>query len=196
MSTAKGRVAPQPVVLTAALLEAGKALSATTGAGFVAQDLRLSSCQLGDLSNLFGSETHRVAAAFFEVGGDLDGFLLLLIPGSDVEALLHELLGPGPYEGGLARSAIGELGNIVGSSFLNHLADTYSLSVSPTPPQVVYDIAGALLNTLAAGLAVDNLLTLDIVRAQFSRAGTGQGLNAYLLWLPREKKLPAPVGSL
>jgi len=50
----------------------------------------------------------------------------------------------------LARSAIGELGNIVGSAFVNALADRVNLILHPSPPTIVHDMAIALVETVYA----------------------------------------------
>jgi chemotaxis protein CheC len=59
--------------------------------------------------------------------------------------------------GEMEESALGELGNIVGSSFLNALADATGLTLLPSPPSVMTDMAGALLDVITA----DILLTQD-----------------------------------
>jgi chemotaxis protein CheC len=53
-----------------------------------------------------------------------------------------------PHE--LAESAIAELGNVVGSAFVNALADDLNLVLHPTPPAFLHDMAGAVLQTLYA----------------------------------------------
>ena len=50
----------------------------------------------------------------------------------------------------LAESAIGELGNIVGSAFINALADHVNLSLHPSPPTVINDMAIALVESVYA----------------------------------------------
>lgn len=50
----------------------------------------------------------------------------------------------------LAESAIGELGNIVGSAFVNALADHANLILHPSPPTVINDMAIALVESVYA----------------------------------------------
>src|SRR5690606_31441759 len=89
----------------------------------------------------------------------------------------------------LADSALGELGNVVGSAFLNDLADRFSLRIKPSPPAVGRDMIGALLATLAAALAADERQELPAVRAQLPGNGNGEECNAYLLWIPGHRDL-------
>ena len=65
-----------------------------------------------ELPNLLGDASTPVCASFFQVHGELPGFLLLVMPVHEVTALLEPLVGQG--EGEMADSAIGEIGNIVG----------------------------------------------------------------------------------
>ena len=46
----------------------------------------------------------------------------------------------------MERSALAELGNIIGSSFLNAIADSLGLALRPSPPEVILDMAGAILD--------------------------------------------------
>jgi len=41
---------------------------------------------------------------------------------------------------------LAELGNIIGSSFLNAIADSLGLALRPSPPEVILDMAGAILD--------------------------------------------------
>jgi chemotaxis protein CheC len=50
----------------------------------------------------------------------------------------------------MACSAISELGNIVGSAFVNALADHLNLVLHPSPPQLLHDMAIALVETVYA----------------------------------------------
>jgi chemotaxis protein CheC len=50
----------------------------------------------------------------------------------------------------LAQSAIGELGNIVGSAFVNALADDLNLILHPSPPTILHDMAIALVQSVYA----------------------------------------------
>lgn len=52
--------------------------------------------------------------------------------------------------GEIERSALEEMANIVGSLFLNALADAADLYLRPSPPTVTIDMAGALLDSVAA----------------------------------------------
>jgi chemotaxis protein CheC len=75
--------------------------------------------------------------------GDLSGVVLLLFGPTD-SARLCALLG---VEAGteLGDSALGEIGNILGSSYVNAMASMTGIEVEPMPPQTASDMLGALV---------------------------------------------------
>lgn len=122
-----------------------------------------------------------VCAAFYEVRGDLTGYLLLVFPFTDVDVLIRALLGEVGGDEEMVDSAVGEVGNIVGSAFLNHLADRYRMFIAPSPPQVVRDMMGALLQSLAAVAAAEGKLTVPVIRTAFAQEQ--ESITAFLLWI-------------
>jgi chemotaxis protein CheC len=83
--------------------------------------------------------------------GDLEGTVLLLLSPQDADALC-ELLGVEPGSE-YAPSALGEVGNIVGSSYINALAEMTGMAIEPTPPATATDMLGAIVQTVLAGQA-------------------------------------------
>lgn len=177
-------------VMARALSNSAKALSQFLGnRSLQPTEFALSHHRLAELPVLWGREDTPVAAVVLDVSGDLDGFLLLIVSLDECQRFLSPLIGDVTFDTDeqLAESALGELGNVVGSAFLNDLADQFSMNVKPSPPAVVRDMIGALLATLAAALAEEQRLELPVVRAQL--AGNGRQTSAYLLWLPGRSDL-------
>jgi chemotaxis protein CheC len=87
--------------------------------------------------------------------------VLLLLAESDA-ATLCGLLGVDPADE-LAVSALGEIGNIVGASYINALSAMTGLNLEPEPPQSATDMLGAIVATVLAGRAAgdDIALVLD-----------------------------------
>ena len=52
----------------------------------------------------------------------------------------------------MEESALGEVGNIMGSFFLNALSDATNSSFLPSPPAVMMDMAGAILDVALADI--------------------------------------------
>jgi chemotaxis protein CheC len=65
--------------------------------------------------------------------------------------------------GSLERSALAEVGNQTGTFFLNTLAAMVGGSIRPTPPAVMVDMVGAILDIIVAthGGISENVLLLQ-----------------------------------
>jgi chemotaxis protein CheC len=93
--------------------------------------------------------------------GEMQGTVLLLVPPADADAMCR-MLGVEPDDE-FALSALGEIGNIVGTSYINALASMTGMDIEPTPPATATDMLGALVATVLAGQAYagDVALMLD-----------------------------------
>jgi chemotaxis protein CheC len=116
---------------------------------------------LADAVDAAGPAEAPVSAVVLPLLGDLDGVVLLLIGAADAAALCT-ILG---VEAGteMGDSALSEIGNIVGASYLGALGATTGLAIEPGPPQVASDMLAAVVSTvLAAGAdTADTALLLD-----------------------------------
>jgi chemotaxis protein CheC len=107
-----------------------------------------------DACDAVGGEDALVMGAYLSISGDITGHVMLLFPVARALQCVDFMCGqrPGttsePNE--LAESAIGELGNIVGSAFVNALADHLNLILHPSPPAVLQDMAIALVDSIYA----------------------------------------------
>ena len=93
--------------------------------------------------------------------GDMNGTVLLLVPPADADKLCR-MLGVEPDDE-FALSALGEIGNIVGTSYINALASMTGMEIEPTPPATATDFLGAIVESVLAGAAMnaDVALMLD-----------------------------------
>jgi len=55
--------------------------------------------------------------------------------------------------GAMERSALGEVGNLTGTFFLNALAEVTRMNIQPSPPAVMVDMGAAVLDVPLAALA-------------------------------------------
>jgi chemotaxis protein CheC len=93
--------------------------------------------------------------------GEMTGTVLLLVPPADADAMCR-MLGVEPDDE-FALSALGEIGNIVGTSYINALASMTGMHIEPTPPSATTDMLGALVASVLAdhAHAGDIALMLD-----------------------------------
>jgi chemotaxis protein CheC len=82
------------------------------------------------------------------VVGDMAASVLLLLEPNDVTQMCG-LLG---VEAGteIGESALMEIGNIVGTSYINALASMTGMALEPTPPATATDMLGAIVQTVLA----------------------------------------------
>ena len=108
-----------------------------------------------------GPAESEVTGIVLGVTGDLAATVLLLVPSEDAETMCGMLgLEPGDE---YALSALGEIGNVVGTSYINALAAMTGMAMEPTPPATATDMLGAIVQTVLAGHAQggDAALLLD-----------------------------------
>lgn len=102
-----------------------------------------------------------VTGVVLPVFGDMDATVLLVFPPED-ETTLCGLLG---VEAGteMGRSALGEIANILGASYVTSLGQLTGMVLEPAPPQTVNDMLAAIVSTvlLAAAAPLDVALLLD-----------------------------------
>ncbi len=107
-----------------------------------------------DACDAVGGEESVVIGAYLSISGDLTGHVMLLFPEPRALECVDLMVGQDPgtttEPDEMACSAIAELGNIVGSAFVNALADHLNLILHPSPPQVVHDMAIALVQSVYA----------------------------------------------
>jgi len=108
-----------------------------------------------------GDAEAEVTGIVLEIVGELGGTVLLLVPAADADAICR-LLGVEPDDE-VALSALGEIGNIVGTSYINALASMTGMEIEPTPPATTTDMLGAIVESVLAGAAItgDVALLLD-----------------------------------
>ena len=116
---------------------------------------------LADAVDACGPADATVSGVVIPLEGDIAGLVLLLIPIEHSEKLCR-LLGvePGSEVGD---SALCEIGNILGTSYLNGLAAMTGMYLGPCPPHLTTDMLGAIVASLLAQTVghSDDALVLD-----------------------------------
>lgn len=114
-----------------------------------------------DAIDSIGSPEDEVTGVVLGLVGEVEGLVLLLMKTPDA-GMLCSMLGVEP-DSEMAPSAIGEIGNIVGTSYINAFAGMTGLEIEPAPPQSATDMLGAIVSSVLAGVAGadDVALVLD-----------------------------------
>jgi chemotaxis protein CheC len=108
-----------------------------------------------------GNAEDDVTGIVLGVFGDMEATVLLLVNPNHA-ALLCGMLGV-PADSEFGESALMEIGNIVGSSYINALATMTGMAIEPTPPGLATDMLAAIVESVLAQRATggDIALLLD-----------------------------------
>jgi chemotaxis protein CheC len=121
--------------------------------------------ELADAIDAVGPGEQEVTAVVLPVFGSIDAIVLMVFS-PESAALLCGLLGV-DADSDMAVSALGEIGNIVGCSYIGAFAAMTGLELEPTPPESVTDQLGAIVSSVLASAALDSdialLLDTDLI---------------------------------
>jgi chemotaxis protein CheC len=113
---------------------------------------------LADAVDAVGNAEDTVSAVIIGVFGDLDATVLLLFDPDSANTLCSLLGVEGDPE--MALSALGEIGNILGSSYVQAMGTMTNLHMEPHPPVAMADMLGAIVASVLAVTAADTDLAL------------------------------------
>ncbi len=109
---------------------------------------------LKDIPEKLGGAENEAVGIYIRVDHGLPGHMMLMMPYAKALILADLLLGDpeGTAQtlGTLERSALGEIGNLTCSFFLNVAADITGVNAHPSPPAVIVDMVGAILDVIIA----------------------------------------------
>jgi chemotaxis protein CheC len=112
-----------------------------------------------------GPAEEEVTGIVLGVIGEMEATVLLLVSPADAATLCAMLGVEADSEIGI--SALQEIGNVVGTSYVNALAGMTGLEIEPTPPAAATDMLAAIVETVLASRAhggdVALLLDSDLV---------------------------------
>jgi chemotaxis protein CheC len=190
-----------------AMKRAGEALGSMSGQIIEVQTPMLRRCSAADVLTMAGGPESIVLAVYVGITGSMQGHALLLFSPADAHRLaailLAGLLGPGelPMEESadvlaydeLELSALQEAGNVTISAFLNELGMHLHEPVQPTPPQVVIEMAGAILDAVLLDLVSE---ADQVLAAQTTFSEGGRAIDGTLFVLPRPDSLRVLLDAL
>jgi chemotaxis protein CheC len=110
--------------------------------------------ELADAVEAVGTPDDDVTAVVLGVIGDIDATVVLLFDPTSAETICS-LLGVDPADSEMSLSALAEVGNILGSSYIGAMGQMAGLELEPSPPVAIADMLGAIVATALAATVVD-----------------------------------------
>lgn len=147
---------------------------------------------LADAVDAAGDPEKPVTAVALPVIGDLEGIVMMLFSQEDAGKLCAVLGVDAETEMGM--SALNEIGNIVGASYLGALGTTIGQSIEPGPPQLASDMLGALVSSILAASAETSDVALLLDSAL--RVEGGNDAQISFLLVPSTVSVSALLGRL
>lgn len=144
-----------------------------------------------------GSETP-VWAIYLRIEGQLNGHMLFMLPYEHathmVDMVMGKALGTTPEIDEMGTSILGEVGNVLTSTYLVALGNLTKLEMRVSIPHLAADMAGAILDAVISELAVasDRVVALETELA----ADSGSPLKGYMFMLPTPESLAVLLGSM
>ncbi len=169
-----------------------KGLSGMIGEEMTVKSIAIEHIPARDMPDMLGGPENVVIGVYILFDGASHGHILLAHQPEVAYALLDVLLGPTPRSHrpltDMERSAIGEMGNITGAFFLNAIADELGVRLNPSPPTILMDMAGAILDIALAEILEEGDRVF-VANMEYSIKGTPAAGNFIILPNPSLLKL-------
>lgn len=149
-----------------------------------------------DVGAMVGGEEQIMLCVRLNVVGDVNGTIMFLIESSSAKHLLGKMMmdivTPGDEFSEMEFSAMNEVGNIITGAYLNSLASMTNMTIYPSVPELMLDMAGAILSVPAIefGLQGDKLL---LIQSQFFDEIE---INGYFILIPDTDSYVKILGAL
>lgn len=144
--------------------------------------------RLEDVAEMTGRADEVVAAVVMQVLGDLAGRTIQIFPPATASRLAGILLNQPDLDfpadfGELERSALKEVGNILGGAYLNALSDFLGMLLLTSVPGLAIDLCAAVLTSSSApiGERTECLICIDTL---FRMDEVDETLGGHFLLLP------------
>ena len=152
-----------------------------------------------EIGTLMGGEEQIMVGIYLAIEGDITGSIMFLVELSSAKHLVNKLMmgyGSGDSDDSsfddMERSAMKEISNIITGAYLNSLSTLTNMKIYPSPPDLVIDMASAILSVPAIefGALGDKLL---LIQSQFFDDVL---IDGYFMLIPDLESYPKILSSL
>jgi len=133
---------------------AARGMSGLIGHNLVVLSPQVSMVPLKQIPEIVGGAETDAVGIYLKVEGGIGGQVMLVIPYGRaleiVDLMMDVPSGTTTSLGRMERSALAEVGNMTGTFFLNAVAEFTDISSRPSPPAVMVDMLGAIMDVIIA----------------------------------------------
>lgn len=177
-----------------------KGLSQMVGKEFQINTIKIHRVPAKEMPYVLGGPEQMVVGVYITFSGATHGHILMAhqpeFAYKVLDMLMGNPLGTTNSLDEMSQSALGEMGNITGTFFLNAVADSLGVFLNPSPPVVLLDMAGAILDIALAEILAERD---EVFIAETSFGVTDRTVEGTFLIMPnasfRELSLVPTGGS-
>lgn len=137
-----------------------------------------------EVSNAVGGEEKLVAGLVLRVLGDLPSTIIFIFSQRDAVALASVMTGKpvseGSVIGDLERSALKEVGVILANAYLGALGSFVGMGLVPTVPELIVDMAGAMIDYVLIELSCKSEYAL-LIESEFKELSSSVTGHFFLI---------------
>jgi chemotaxis protein CheC len=175
---------------------AATALSQMTGQRIMISVPRVNVAPLEDVPNQITEKEEPVAAVLMRMMGDLTGMTLLVFPKTSALQIASLMMRkPATELGVIEQSAIKEAGNILGSAYMNALAEFMGMILMPSPPSLAVDLSDAVLSSTYVEISQGDSYVF-CVESEFMLQEDNTRVRGLFLLLPDAPSLQAVLRAI
>ena len=153
---------------------------------------------LEDFIDMAGGAEAVSVGIYMYVDGEAPGHVAFLLPVRDAFRLIDQMLmqdfGTTQSLDEMATSVLKEMGNIMASSYLVAIGDMTGLNLLSSPPEILFDMTGAIVSAITAELARDEEGVLTIITEICHETGVTRGSFTYIPEDGSLKKILSALG--
>ncbi len=142
------------IMAEAGIHNAARGMSSMLGEELTVSEPTVRLVSINEIMELLGGPEEEAVGIYLRAERKLSGQIMMVVPYQDalelVDLIMGEPVGTTKQLGRMERSALSELGNLTGSFFLNAVSELTGLDTRPSPPAVMVDMIGAILDILIA----------------------------------------------
>ncbi len=132
------------------------------------------------------------AGSMVEIGGELHGAILFLLGTEETKNILELLMLPRPEDltqiDEMTSSAIGEIGNIMCSSYISALSNFTGLNIHSLPPKITVDMLTAIVSESSL-MVTEGSDFVILIRTEINMEEYEGNVKGFLIYLSDEQNI-------